>query len=278
MRLFPVVLIALLLGGPCVPNHYQTKAHADYDKAASHDQQQAPPAHASVTSPDNLSTEIQQQKRTQEEKDDPAKEPIPWFKKSKWVIVFVTAAYAVVTFITLLAILYQASIASKAVKFQMDAERARLLVTIGVLPNFIIDPSKVQIMWLHPEVQNHGRSPATITKMRLRAHQVACMSGLPKEPVYDIRGNGTVKSFDGEAALPPGARVCPLEVGVDAHDFVKIRQGTSFLYLYGVVEYQDIAKRNFFTRFCFLYHVPSGFNPIAEGFVFGGPKAYNRAI
>jgi hypothetical protein len=159
----------------------------------------------------------------------------------------------------------------------LNSERARLFVTIGPLPDFIIDPNKVQIMWLHPTVQNHGRTPATITKMRLRAQQVSSVDGLPQEPIYDIQGNTEIRRFDGETLFPPNVTVSILTVGINAHDFVQIRQGASFLYLYGVVEYQDIAKRAFYTRFCFLYHVPGGFNPIPEGFVFGGPSAYNRA-
>lgn len=159
----------------------------------------------------------------------------------------------------------------------LNSERARLLVTIGPLPAFTIDPNKVQIMWLHPTVQNHGKTPATITKMRLRAHQVSSVDGLPEEPIYDIAGNREIRRFDGETLFPPNVTVSPLSAGVDARDFVPIRQGTSILYLYGIVEYRDIAKRAFYTRFCFLYHVPSGFNPIPEGFVYGGPSAYNKA-
>ena len=83
--------------------------------------------------------------------------------------------------------------------------------------------------------------------------------------------------FDGEAVLPSGASVTPLRVGVDANDFTAIRHGRSFLYVYGFIDYLGISNRPCSTKFCFLYHVPGGFNPIAEGFVFGGPPAYNKA-
>jgi hypothetical protein len=194
--------------------------------------------------------------------------------RPEWVILYITAVYVLITGFTLRAIRRQANIAQMTAKSLMDADRAWLMVTVGKLPDFTPVPDLLQILWVEPKVENAGKTPAWITKMRLKAQQFPSMEGIPDEPIYE--GERTMH-FDGEAVLPSGASVAPLRVGVDAHDFTAIRQGKSFLYVYGFVDYLDVSKRPCQTKFCFLYHVPGGFNPIPEGFVFGGPAAYNQA-
>jgi hypothetical protein len=154
------------------------------------------------------------------------------------------------------------------------SQRAWLMVTVGTLPEITPDPNTLQILWLSPKVSNEGKTPAWIVGMRLRAEKFPRLEDLPAEPIYE--GEGTMH-FDGEATIPSGASVSPLRVGINVHDFIAIRRGASFLYVYGIVNYLDISRMPCSTRFCFLYHVQSGFNPVTEGFVFGGPTAYNKA-
>ena len=190
-----------------------------------------------------------------------------------WVLWWCSILLVPATLIIAIYAVVQASAAKISANAQMDANRTWLLVTVGNLPDITPVPDMLQVLWIEPRVANEGKTPAWITKMRLRAQQFPSLKDIPTEPIYE---GGETKHFDGEAALPPGASVAPLRVGVDAHDFIAIRQGKSFLYVYGFIDYMDIYKRPFGTRFCFLYHVPGGFNPIPEGFVFGGPSAYNK--
>jgi len=201
----------------------------------------------------------------------------------KWYATFEHAdgMLVIVGFITCMVIGWQtmqtrkaANAAMLSAKAALDAERAWLLVTVGKLDKIDPKPNAVEIMWISPRVTNEGKSPAWMSRMRLRAQQFPSMKDIPSEPVYEAEGT---MHFDGEATLPSGASVAPLRVGLPVTDFIAIRQGGSFLYVYGIIDYLDIAKRPCTTRFCFLYHVPGGYNPIPEGFVFGGPTAYNKA-
>ncbi len=248
----------------------QGKTHAKQD-ITNQNQQPVPPMHMMIIDP--FRTVGHWKAETTDDKKDSVENLLPWFLKPEWIIVYVTLSYVVITGFTLRAIWRQAKIAEMTARSLMDADRAWLLVTVGKLPDITPVPDLLQILWIEPRVDNAGRTPAWTVRMRLRAQQFPSLKDIPPEPIYE--GEET-KHFDGEAALPPGASVAPLRVGVDAHDFTAIRQGKSFLYVYGFIDYMDIYKRSFSTRFCFLYHVPGGFNPIPEGFVFGGPSAYNK--
>lgn len=49
------------------------------------------------------------------------------------------------------------------------------------------------------------------------------------------------------------------------------------LFIYGYVRYRIIGGGLGETRFCVRYHIPGGFNPLAEGFVMAGPNPYHQA-
>ena len=164
----------------------------------------------------------------------------------------------------------------KTVEALMMGQRAWVIVTIGDIPPFTPEPNTLEILWVKPTFINCGKTPARITRIRAREHQVSKVDELPEEPIYE--GTGIiVAKFDGNAFLPPNANVQPVNVGISGSDFVPIRQGKSVLYLYGFVDYLDVYDRQRTTRFCFIYHVPGGFNPSPEAFYLGGPARYNEA-
>jgi hypothetical protein len=164
-----------------------------------------------------------------------------------------------------------AKAAERSIECMIDSERAWVLVQIGQLPEFTPIPSQVQILWLQPILTNHGKTPARVTKISVRQDQVPNINALPSEPEYQNE-----RSVD--IILPPGANIQPENVGVNASDFAAITQGTSRLFVYGFVDYADFGKKPRQTRFCLIYHVPHGFNPVPAGFYDYGnaPEAYTR--
>ena len=68
-----------------------------------------------------------------------------------------------------------------------------------------------------------------------------------------------------------------MSVGTSGTEWWEIREKGKQLFLYGLIEYRDIAERPFWSRFCYLYHVQAGFNPLPTGWYVGGPPAYNKA-
>ena len=52
--------------------------------------------------------------------------------------------------------------------------------------------------------------------------------------------------------------------------------GNLILCSYGMIEYRDIFENQRYTYFCYLYHIPHGFDMAPEGFTRSGPPAYNK--
>lgn len=156
-----------------------------------------------------------------------------------------------------------------------NAERAWLSISMGPLPpREQIEPGKVQIFFLSPEVKNVGRTPAFLRSMRLAYHLAQADDGLPTEPNYE--GLETER-FEGHFLLPPNGSVQPCRIGLPLTGFHRAEQGFTQLFLYGVVSYGSVAGDGHESRFCMSYHVPRGFDPLPPGFMLGGPPAYNRA-
>jgi hypothetical protein len=76
--------------------------------------------------------------------------------------------------------------------------------------------------------------------------------------------------------LPPDMVMQPLKLALSGSNWPAIRDGQNFLYVYGFVEYLDAFDRKRESRFCYLYHVPGGFNPNPRGFYMSGGHEYNR--
>ena len=164
----------------------------------------------------------------------------------------------------------------KTVDTMMIGQRAWIIVTMGVVPDFTPEPGKLQILWISPTFTNCGKTPARIVRIRAREEEIPNGQQLPEPPIYEGVGVSPAR-FDGTAFLPPNASIQPINIGMVPAAFIAIRQGHPVLYLYGFVDYLDVYDRQWTTRFCFIYHIQSGFNPISEGFYVGGPAVYNEA-
>lgn len=187
------------------------------------------------------------------------------------IIAVATLLYAVVTGYLWKATKQSADAAKVSSETLINIERAWVQVDVGKILEFIPDPNKVEILWIWPTVRNVGRTPARITRLSARQHQVPSADGLPLVPQYQ---NDKAVDF----ILPPKMPVQTMMVGVAAADFIKIKRGDSFLYLYGFVDYLDAGNTTRQTRFCFRYNVPHGFDPLAEGFYPATtvPEAYTK--
>jgi hypothetical protein len=169
----------------------------------------------------------------------------------------------------------------------IDSERAWLGVSMAGATLLPVgrDPNQLEIFWFSPIVQNYGRTPGRLTKMYVRPRPCKSISELPCPPIYERESEDDPSDdgsgyFQGNAMIFPSSQASPVRVGVSGNEIRLIQLGEKVLYLYGYVEYEIIAqpeRTNRMTRFCFVYHIPGGFNPISEGFLIAGPPGYNEA-
>lgn len=100
---------------------------------------------------------------------------------------------------------------------------------------------------------------------------------LPLEPSYEADSQRRVIGIEREMFLPPDAGINPLPVEVRGGEWAAIRERKVSLYLYGFVDYLDVAGRPRQSRFCELYWIPASENdPNMQGFITAGntPAAY----
>ena len=93
---------------------------------------------------------------------------------------------------------------------------------------------------------------------------------LPDKPAYN-------NILDSGEILPPD-RTTILDVGTVAEDFLSARNDNKKFYIFGFVDYVDLGGKMRQSRFCYIYHIPTGFNPTPEGFYrcANCPEAYTR--
>lgn len=159
-------------------------------------------------------------------------------------------------------------------------ERAWITVGVDKLPDFPNDPNAVAILWIKPTVKNSGRTPARITKMVLRSHEVdpsnEIIPGiLPPDPAFPSDKTTLVEGRD--IVLPPNDGGQPLGIAITPERFNDARIGKKTLYIYGYVEYRDtVANKPHETHFCYIYWPQRGFSPDPSGFYIAGvtPKKY----
>jgi hypothetical protein len=207
-----------------------------------------------------------------------------------WALVATGIWAAIIAIRTLRAILHEAEIAkdiagaaqdnAAAAKASVDAlvnsDRAWIAVTIGQLPELPQPSDSLSVLWVMPIVQNYGKTPARVRKVWGKVQQFAA-GAVPAEPVYEAPNC----SFEADIVLPPGIPIQPLRLGMSNVEYgaaiTEIRSGAVVLYMYGYIDYQDVANRLFQTRFCYVYQIQAGYNPMPSGFYMGGPPAYNKA-
>jgi hypothetical protein len=157
----------------------------------------------------------------------------------------------------------------------INGERAWVLAdNIGTLPDFTPTVDRVQILWIYIPIKNFGNTVARITKAHARAHffKMDAALSLPKEPEY-------LEQSPCDILLPPD-NIYRLAVGTSGADFSAVKQGLDTFYIYGYVDYIDLANIVRQSRFCFIYHVPRGFSADPAGFYPCGncPPAYTKCI
>jgi hypothetical protein len=205
-----------------------------------------------------------------------------------WAIMFTLGAIiwqAIASSTAAKAALRSAIAAKDSAEALKSAERAWIIGSIEKMENLTAwqpDISKVEIFWISPTIKNVGRTPGRITRVRAKA-----LFRMPDEPMqpeatYDLTyqhdyPNKNDGLFTDEVVLVPGASVQTVNVGLSAQDFAKVRSGPFLLSVCGVIDYRDIYERTWYSRFCYEYHIPHGFNPLPEGFYVGGPPGYNKA-
>lgn len=172
---------------------------------------------------------------------------------------------------------------AEASKAQSEAiitgDRAWIFVETGNIPDdFEPDVGNLGFLDVKPVVRNAGKTPGWITKGFVCSHLVESGKTLPPEP--NCSGGMTSGAPEGgvNIVLPPNAVAQPLHVKIRLSDFIAVRRGTKKLYVYGFIDYTDFANNPRQSRFCFTYHVPTGFDSLRRGFYLATnvPTAYTR--
>jgi hypothetical protein len=165
-----------------------------------------------------------------------------------------------------------ADAARNSVDVLINSERAWVLVETGKIPDqFGPDPNRVEFLEIKPILRNFGKTPARITRVAVRSHQVPTPDSLPPEPEYQRESAVNI-------TLPPDVPLQPMNVLIPLANFTEIRQGNPVLYVYGFVDYLDLGDKERQSRFCFMYYVPSGFVSMERGFYMATavPETYTR--
>jgi hypothetical protein len=157
----------------------------------------------------------------------------------------------------------------------VNSERAWILIDTGDIPdNFEANQNSVGILDVRPVVRNSGGTPGWITRGFIRYYPVPTGRQLPPEPDYQ----GDMAEARVNIVLAPNGLIQPLHVSIPLSVFAAARHGDPALYVYGFVDYIDFANQERQSRFCFVYHVPHGFDPQVRGFysAVDAPIAYTQ--
>jgi hypothetical protein len=166
----------------------------------------------------------------------------------------------------------------------IDSERGWLQVTLGniQLPARI-DPQSLMAFFLFPTVTNKGKTVCRLTKMYITKGLAKSRLELPSSPVYEEKTGLDSESsvLRDEVIMVPDFPLTPLDIGISMTEINRVRDAVETLYIYGYVSYEisgPLGQTTRFTRFCFHYHIPGGFNPLPEGFLMPtGLPEYTRA-
>lgn len=221
-----------------------------------------------------------------------------WYASSEWWVVIIAA-------LTGAAIAYQAREMTRAttvMKGQLtemqsagvqagqqlqhiiNSERAWIQVVVAKIQGLKPDLKDHDLVWIWPDIMNQGKTPARITKIVMRSHQVdkddspyPSPPRLPPEPEYPV-DDPHVVSIEVDVLQFPNTGTNPYGVFVWGTDFTAIEAREKFLYVYGYVEYTDVGDNPRVTRFCEVYWVPVPGDLHSKGFVTSvvTPPAYTK--
>jgi hypothetical protein len=256
---------AFLLGGPCVAENQQSKAQAEQDKSAQA-QQPVPPTgtviNPSIPAPQgNAKTGIVEK--------DPPEKPLPRFLRPEWIIVYITAFYAVISTFMLVAIKRQAN-------HMETSERAWIVVIPekAKIPPSIDDPSGV--VWAGYSVRcvNKGKTPAFVLEAGQHAVVQDLRIPLPKiQPTYTEK---EVSKWGGDGfPVQPGGRMIKNWLGTWCASAKRIRTGFDVFWVYGYVKYRDTFGHPHETWYCYRWN-PGIWTDDLPTFNSDGPEGYNR--
>lgn len=164
----------------------------------------------------------------------------------------------------------------------INSERAWILENINFPKT--LEPQPVAGQSIECQVaytfKNFGRTPARITDARIRFHAVRELTQLGSLPIWNP--NLTFKELGESGVVVPQGDTFQIASRFEGAWFDQggindIYGGKLILCSYGMIEYRDIFEKQRYTYFCYLYHVPRGFDMAPEGFTRAGPPAYNRA-
>jgi hypothetical protein len=194
--------------------------------------------------------------------------PLP----SSWVLILITAAYAVISFCTLGAISRQADLAETTLN---DLERPWIIVTpkkYEVLPRAGTPntPRTITFTWV---VKNVGRSPAWLIGGRADIRKVR-QTELPPIPVYPSPSDYTLTP-----KAPNELSEEFITMQFSAAEYRALWEGELDFILYGFVKYKSSLKRGgeiseHYTRYCFCVQKHQGSSG-GLAMCFCGPTAYN---
>ena len=140
------------------------------------------------------------------------------------------------------------------------------------MPNLEAPPSPYQLemIWVLPFFRNYGRTPARIKRIWAAFTQIGTFTA---EPTYESPNTNT--SYD--LVVPPDVAVQPISLAMSTRELAAANEANVSVCIYGYVDYLDVADRQFKTKFCYVYRLQLGYNPLPSGFYMGGPPAYNQA-
>jgi hypothetical protein len=207
--------------------------------------------------------------------------PVSWLGKTSEISNIALAAVGIVGVIIALC-----SVGALRAQTQIlvDNERGWLQVTLGkgTLPE-MVEPNRLVVIWMFPTVTNQGRTACRLTKMYLRKRFCVSIAELPIPPLYEQEPGESSDSsiLNAELLMVPNFPLTPLGIALSTGDIQTIRTPGKTLYLYGYIEYElGSLKRRLkrYTRFCFEYHIPGGYDPLPEGFLMpAGTPEYTRS-
>jgi hypothetical protein len=171
-------------------------------------------------------------------------DPGAWYVKPEWVIVWVTTAYTLVSFLTLLAIGIQGWIMSSTANKQL---RAYVTVVSASLTFPTPETPKAQVV-----IKNSGQTPA----YEVENWSNTCVASYPLSQTLPVRLKDTpIANY----ILGPGMDLShwiPSKSPLEGMTDVLLGTVQCTLFVYGVVTYKDIFGVKHTTKFRMIYGGP----------------------
>ncbi|MGB9407596.1 MAG: hypothetical protein WCA89_08670 [Terracidiphilus sp.] len=233
-----------------------------------------PPTHV-VIDPSSATVHIKTEADNTEK--DPPEKPGKQFLRPEWIIVYITAIYAVISALMLVAIKRQAN--------HMETSERAWLVAIpenAQIPPSVDNPSGV--VWSQCSVRyvNKGKTPAFVIEAGHRAVVQDMKQPLPDiQPAYAECapvGNPQkeVSKWDGDGfPVQPEGHIIKNWIGTWCVSAKRIRTGFDFFWVYGYVKYRDTFGHPHETWYCYRWNPGIGTDDVPT-FTADGPKGYNR--